>query len=286
MTRTNRRLLCLLSLLTLTSGCQLMQNTRPMVVEARDAETHQPIPGAQVSLSYLQQPAGFAPSEVNASTGTDGIARMQGSVPGDAGMSLDVSANGYHSGKEGVARSTVETIPPLKMFEKNDQRPVQFVVELYAEPDPSIELVLPAGYKGEVKAQIIISPTAGAVPGQRVFSVPVSPTGSAQIAGPEVLKFVGGTDFHFRYTDGVPISRRAEGDTLMGYWFLSYNENDKISSFFVGTFQEFDDYRRTHKLPEGVSGGRQGGAMPAGHGGRHRGGNQTPPTTDGSATMN
>ncbi len=133
---------------------------------------------------------------------------------------LEVAAQGYQSEKQNVSSETVRAVKPLHWFESINDRPVQLVVELFADPEPIVELVLPAGYRGLIKAEIQVRPDAPFTPGQRSFPVEVPPSGTVVVIGPPILEHAFGPDFRFRYADGVPLSRRAENSPL-GYWWLS-----------------------------------------------------------------
>ncbi len=258
-----------------------MRDTRPLVVQARDAETKKPIPGAEVSIAYPVAPAGHAPQEIAAPTGSDGIARLTASVPEAGGLMLEVVAQGYQSENQNVSGDAVRAVKPLHAFESINGRPVQIVVELFADPEPIVDLELPSGYKGLIKAEIQVRPDAPFTLGQRSFPAVVPPSGTVLVVGPPILEHAFGPDFRFHYADGAPLTRRAEQSDL-GYWWLCCDETSE--TFLVGTQLDYDTYRRTHHLQDGVGGGRRGGGSSGGgRGGKHKGGGgQQPPADSGS----
>ena len=226
--------------LALVAGCQAFHQYRPVTVLARDAETKKPIPGADVRISYpLTQPS-LAPWDSNGPTGEDGVARLRAAPYGDAGIRIAVTANGYMSDETSLPVSAVEAIKPAGFFEAADRRSAEVVLELYADPHPTVDLVVPPGYRGLVKADVQTLDNAPVVPGQRSFSYIVPTTGLVHVTGPALLKRVYAADFRLRYADGAPLTPQAK-DSEVGFWWLKYEETLQV--FLVGhTVSEYNTY--------------------------------------------
>ena len=195
----SRRLDCYLIypilLLVTAPGCQAFHSYRPATVLVRDAETKKPIPGAEVRLSYPLADPSTAPWQSVGSTTGDGTTQLRVAPYGEVGILLDATIPGYMSEQKTYPLEAVKAIEPLSFFKSPGQHPSSFVVEMYAEPFPSVELVLPNGYRGTVKVGVKIQDDAPCQPGQRLFSYQVPPSGILQINGPPLLRRVFSPDF-------------------------------------------------------------------------------------------
>src|SRR5262249_51356420 len=101
--------------LGLVPGCQTFQSSRPFPVLVRDADTKNPISGAQVLVSYPVSRSPLAPSESSAGTSNDGIARLWVAPFGD-GFTMRATAQGYLPEDKDVAVTAVEKVAPLRLF--------------------------------------------------------------------------------------------------------------------------------------------------------------------------
>src|ERR1700733_2519280 len=175
-------------LLALACGCQTLHRYRPVAVLARDAETKKPIPGAEVQLSYPLTQASLAPYNSRGTTPEDGIVRLRAAPYGDLGVRVEANAPGYMYEEKYLTVAEVQAIEPAHWFEDVDRRPAAVVLELYADPHPTVELVVPTDYRGRIKAQFHIEPDAPCPPGQRCFTFTVPPSGVVQMIGPPLLQ--------------------------------------------------------------------------------------------------
>jgi hypothetical protein len=91
-------------------GCQVAHPYRPVAVQAVDAETRKPVPGADVRISYFASRSFWPPRDCFGASGTDGIVRLRAAPPGDAGLSLDVTATGYLSASQVLLDDAVRAI--------------------------------------------------------------------------------------------------------------------------------------------------------------------------------
>jgi uncharacterized membrane protein YgcG len=262
---------------------------RPVVVQARDADTKKPIPGAEIRLSYPLADPSVAPWQSVGTTGSDGTTQLRVAPYGDVGVLLDANALGYMTDQKNYSIDAVKAIKSPWFFESAGQRPVSFVVELYAEPFPGVELVLPNGYRGTVKVAVKIQDDAPYKPGQRLFSYEVPASGILQLTGPPLLRRVYSPDFHARYADGTILNRQAKDDEM---GFFSLKSEGGFDYFLVGTKAEYDAFRHAEEkeatpktLSMGSKGGGKGRRGGGGGGGGGRGGNQSSSSDSGQSNM-
>jgi len=214
-----------------------------VAIQVKDAETDAPIAGARVCISYpLAADPGLAPWDWVEMTGSDGIARLRAAPCGEIAIRADVNASGYMSEEKYLPVESVRAIEPAHLFEDVDRRPVNVVLQMYAEPAPTVELVLPADLRGLIKAEIKIQDDAVWQPGQRLFSYQVPSNGIVEITGPALLRRVLPATFCARRADGTPLTRQPVKSAL-GFWWVKHDGNHDC--FFVGTQAEFDRYYRS-----------------------------------------
>jgi len=268
-------------LLAFAPGCQTLYGYRPVSVLVRDIETKKPLHGAEVHISYPLAESPFAPAACSGATGEDGLARLRAAPYGDAGIAVDVTAGGYMSAEKTLPVAAVQALEPAHLFEAVERRPVSLVVELYAEPHPVIELVLPAGYRGVVKAEVLVQEDAANAPGQRLFSGVMAPSGVVQVIGPPLLRCLLIGDIRARFADGTPVSPQPK-DREVGLWWIN-SESVARYAFFVGTRGEYDSFRLLSRVEGGEEkrssgGGKSGGR---GRGGRRGGPSSSDPSAGG-----
>lgn len=218
----------------LLAGCQLVHGYRPVEVETRDVETKQPIAGVQVRLSYPLETSLLAPSEARGTTGHDGVAHLQAAPFGRAGIMMEVTCKGYLNEVRYLSVEEVRT-------------PSRFVMELCADPAPTVELVVPATYRGLVKAELQVREGVPIVPGERLFRFNVSDTGVVTATGPALFRHVNAANLRIAFADGRPLTPRAK-DSPLGYWYVKCE--GKCYHFFVGTPGAFELFLRGEQMPE------------------------------------
>src|SRR4029077_11557697 len=104
---------------------------------------------------------------------------------------LETKIPGYLAEMKELTPKSIESIERAHFLEKVDRRSPNFVVDLYAEPRPTIELIVPLGYKGVIKADVEIKDDVVVPVGQRAFTINVDSTGSAAITGSPLLEHIG-----------------------------------------------------------------------------------------------
>ena len=254
-------------LLAVVPGCVMLPGDRPVTVLVRDAETRQPIAGAEVSVGCPLSRSFVGPSLARATTEADGLsrglARLHVAPNSDSATLMQTEAPGYLTESKELASDAIAAIERPGWFERLDRRPPSFTVDLYAAPRPQVELTVPVGFRGAIKVRTEIA-DSGATTGQRSFSYPVS-AGAAVVSGPALLRHLAPSDFSARFADGVPLVRNAK-EGVVGFWWL--RKEADVDVFFVGTESECNAAVAVDKA--GGSGGRSSGGS-AGGGRGHKG---------------
>jgi hypothetical protein len=254
------------------AGCHTLHSTETIPIVVLDAETKTPIPGATVRL---WSPADNSPShlEPTGQTGPDGMARIKAFFPKEADVLIEVSAPGYLS----------DEIDRLLSSKAPGAPAGGGIVEMFSGPKPCIQLVIPTGFRGDLKVELKIQDNAPMQPGQRVFTYNVPPTTQASIIGePVVVHIVGppvmeGRLGQFRglYANRAPMPVEPKDTEVVLRWVRS----EGLDQYFVvGTKIDEESARRaaeknigpreTGGETKGGGGGRRGGG---GAGGANRG---------------
>jgi hypothetical protein len=239
-----------------------------VAVLVRDIETKQPVPTADVLIFYPFTNSSLAPCASSGKTAADGIVRLRAAPYGEYGIRVEASAPGYMSEGLDVGVAELQKIESAHWFEATEQRPANFVLELYAEPRFGVELVLPPGYRGLVQAHVQIQDEAPCPAGQRCFRFEVPPSGVVSVTGPGVLRRVFPAGYRARYADGSVLTEHMDARTV-GFRWLKAEGPDQV--FVVGTQNEYDSFSR-ELMPhrgEGESSPRES-SKGSGRGGRRR----------------
>jgi hypothetical protein len=206
-------------LLAYAPGCQLLYRYKPVPILVRDAETKAPIAGAEVHISYPLSRPSTAPYESVETTAQDGRAHLRAApYGGEAGIVVTAAAKDYMSEERTVLAETIRDLPSPPLLKASDPPAAPFVVEMYAEPHPTIELVVPVGYRGVVECAVEIQEDAPFPRGQRCFSCDVSSSGVARLKGPPLLRRVSALDYRAKFADGTPLSHQAEASAVGLRW--------------------------------------------------------------------
>ncbi len=259
--RLARSLLCLGFLLALAPGCQALYRYRPMPVLVRDAETKTPIANAEVHLSYPLSRDSLAPFDSSERTDDTGVARLRAAPYGDFGVRVEATAAGYLHDQVSISSESIQHLQPVHFLEDADKRKPEFVVEMYHEPRFTVELIVPRGYRGPIRAEIEVQEDMSVPTGQRCFRYQVV-DGFVRIKGPAiVLRRVYPSEYHARYEDDTPLTAEM---SLQKVGFRWLRGQDKEQFFVVGTQPEYDMQRRYADDPlrndsRGEPAGRTGG---------------------------
>lgn len=153
---------------SLSLGCNTYQ---PLQFSVRDAETGEPIPRATIDVHYHYVLDPFHPNAT--SNLADGQGNAIVKVATKYSGSVATSAEGYIPESEQLLR--VKSESPRQEW-------------LYRMPRPTVEIVVPDGYRGLLS--ITIEPTESRiqdVPGQRHFVFHASDTGNVHIKATPLL---------------------------------------------------------------------------------------------------
>jgi hypothetical protein len=263
-------------------GCQMVARDRPLGIEVIDAETKKPVAGAQVKVTYPMSQTGVSLQQSTSTAGNDGIARMKVATTSDFGIILAASADGYLPADLNVSSASVDHIPSAGLFEKAETRPPSFRLEIYATPDFTVDLIVPLGYRGIVRARPKFEQSASFPPGQRKFRYEVSNAGAVELAGPPVLRQVLPVDYSAHFPDGGEMTKNPD-DLSVGFKYWKMDGAEQL--FVVGTKSEIDGYMRSTagdstESPgrgSGDKGGSKGGGRRRNGGGQSGGSSQAPP---------
>jgi len=252
------------------AGCQMLHRYRPVAILVRDSDTKKPISGAVVRISYPFTPAYRAPWNASGTTGNDGIVRLRAAPAGDIGLMVELDATGYLCEEKDLVVEAIQAIEPPRLFEVVEQRPASFIFEMVAEPRPTIELVVPTGYRGTLKVEVQTQESVAFKPGQRSFSYVVPASAVMQVTGPVLLRHILPPDFRARYADGTVLSHEAK-DLEIGFWWL--RQEGRYQCFLVGSRREFDNLSYSDSGGPGA-GPSHGRGSNAGGGGKGRRGHR------------
>ena len=231
-----RSLLYPLLLLAVGPGCQVLHRSRPVAVLVKDADTKKPIAGAVVRISYPLAQAPLGPAATLGETASDGVARLKAS-PWEGGLVVRAAAGRYLPEEKVVSAEAVEAIEPAPLFASSPRGTSDVVLELYSEESrPTVELIVPTGYRGLVKAELEAQQGIPSPPGRRRFPYAVSPAGIVRVVGPDRFRHVSSPDFTARYANGTPLTPNAkEGE--IGFWCLRVE--GRYYTFLVDTPKEY-----------------------------------------------
>jgi hypothetical protein len=227
-----RDLLNTLLLLVSASGCQMLHPQAPMNVEVRDAETQAPIDGAHVRAWH----SAVHSVASSGTTGPDGTVQFPSPPADDAPLIYEMVAKGY------MARQTDH---PVKQTQSS------VILEMFAEPRPILELIVPTGYRGVLRATVRVRDDYTYPPRQRLFSYTVPASAVVEAVVPPIFGRGLTPNISFRYADGTPLPRDAK-DFELGCRCLK-SDPDSEYIFVIGTQWEADGVRRTIQKANGVN---------------------------------
>ena len=194
-------------------------------------------------------------------TQADGIAQLRAESSGEFGLQVQAVAQGYLPDKLDVPADALKTNAAATSSAKGASHSPDVVVEVYAEPAFSVELVLPPGYRGLVKAEIQLQDNLPLAMGQHCFRFPVSASGDVQVRGPSLLRRVAVADFRARYANGPLLGTKLDADKI-GFRWLKGAGNQHY--FVVGTQLDYEKLHAQFAPEETLAGGKswEGGGRP------------------------
>jgi hypothetical protein len=223
-------------LLTLATGCQLCHDYRPVTALVRDAETKKPIPGARVDIGYMTYMDFFAPFAAHGTAGKDGVVQVL-VAPYKELLLMSTCADGYALEHQLLSTDKVREV----RFWTASQQPT-FVVELFAEPSATVELIVPNEFRGLITLETEATDSSQWVPGQRRFSANVPASGVVTIDGPPQLLDAVLVNVEARLANGTRLNRYSTEDEV-GLLYLDSGRSCRY--YVVGTQQ---DLRAVEKI--------------------------------------
>jgi hypothetical protein len=262
-----------LLLVIAVTGCHTLQPDTPLTVHVRDAETQAPVPGATVRLWRFGPHAGER--DQSFTTASDGNARVQLATPDEGGAMVEVSAPNHLSAQTALPHDVVAALEAVKPFHPYAGPPLVVTVDVFAGPRPTAELVLPAGFRGLVKAEVHVEPTGSWPAGQRTFTYAVPTTGVVRVSGPAVFGLTPGPEIVAKFADGAVLPTDGKADEVAFRWL---RRDGDVVYFAVGTLADTtlaraslghagDAYSSGGSADKPPGGGRRGGGGMGGRGG-------------------
>jgi hypothetical protein len=229
----NMLLFVLLLFMPFWCGCIRFYGHDQYQFKVVDAEQNKPVEGAMVSVYYLfKEPLLNAPKPAEVMTDQSGLAELK---VADFHPCLRVKAEGYRTVNWIYIREDVPVQHNFKIKNENE-----VLVSIYKEPKPTIEIVVPDGYRGPVALEFFPTDKLTlAKAGQRFFSYKMSLDG--YVAAPfwplfHRFKIIA------RYENGNAVPRARRGSDLTG--FSRVYSRDHKSLYFVGRFKEKVELKR------------------------------------------
>ncbi|MBN9118770.1 MAG: hypothetical protein J0I06_06360 [Planctomycetes bacterium] len=278
--RAGRVALLVFVLVVPVTGCHTFQPSTPLTVHVRDAETQAPVPGATVRLWRFGPHA--EERETGLTTGADGNATTRLAPPDEGGVMVEVTAPNHLTAQTTLPRDVVDALASAKAFHPYTGPPLVATVDVFSGPRPTVELVVPNGFRGLIKAEVRVQADRPWPAGQRTFSYTVPPDGVVRADGPAVFGLSAGPEIVAKFADGTPLATEAKPEDVAFRWL----RRDGTTVFYaVGTLAEANAARAAMGVggdsayssggsdkPKGGGGGRRGGGGMGGRGGSGRGG--------------
>jgi hypothetical protein len=254
------------------TGCHTIEPSTPIAVHVRDAETHAPVPAVAVRL--WRYGSHESDREANFVTDADGVAHARVGSPDHGGVMLEVSGPNCLPTQVTLPREVADALATARPLQPYEGPPLSVDVDVFAGPRPKVELVLPPGYRGVVKAEVRASQSGQWPAGQRLFSYVVPTGGVVRVEGPAVLGHGYGPEVVAKFVNGAPCPNEPKNEEV-GLRWIRRDGNDIY--FAVGTSADEAAARRAvgsgvDNTPPSASGSRSGGGGGGGGGGRHGGG--------------
>jgi hypothetical protein len=225
-----RALLNALLILVTASGCQMLHPQAPINVEVRDAETQAPIDGAHVRVWHNASHADVT----SGTTGPDGMVHIPAPPVDDTPLVYELMAKGYMARQmDHPAKETQSSV----------------ILEMFAEPRPVLELIVPTGYRGVLRATVRVQNDYAYPPHQRLFSCTVPASAVVEAVVPPIFGRGLTPNISFRYADGTPLLRDAKPFEIGCRCLKSDPDSEYV--FVIGTQYEADEIRRAIKKAGG-----------------------------------
>jgi uncharacterized membrane protein YgcG len=249
------------------TGCEMMHPSTPVSVAVWDVETKAPVPGAEVAFLYPTSDPSAKSRDLTGTTNASGIAQVRGVTTDDGLPQVKITAPGYILEQKGLPGDALRSIKENNSFWSSHHNTVELALFVYHGPSAAIELTVPVGYRGMIKADVRVREDIVYPRDQRVFTGIVA-DGAVQVDGSPLLRSEYKPVFRARYADDTPVPMNVQ-DNEVGFRWLRTEGRTEI--FVIGTRAEWEGFRRaTDKTNAADSGGKKNGG--SGSGGGRRGG--------------
>lgn len=235
----NLTLTALLLFMPLWSGCIAFYDHSQCHFKVFDAEQNKPVEGAVVSVSYIlyKMPVLNFPKPTETMTNQNGLAELK--VANSFARILDISAEGYTPLRIWGFQHDWPIIDNFKNQNENE-----FIVPIYRNPKPTIEIIVPDGYRGPVALDLI--PDEKLIqekPGKRNFSYKMMPNGYIPVqASPLLYEIDNIYSITARHENGNSISSIQDSPESIDFRLVvSSGFEAKKHLYIIGTEKERDD---------------------------------------------
>lgn len=229
-------LICLAAL-ACQSGCIAWYTKAPVDLLVLDAETNEPIAGAKVGVHYAYMLMLNVPKDPHALSDHDGRAVLSVARSRSFANVWEVTAPGFTRYTELHGDGPERTSAAKNARASNERR----VVRLYREPDPTLTVVVPNGYRGPLLVDL--RPVPGFIQdsiGQRTFTIEATDLGYASLDAKLLLQRY--THIDVQYADGTPLSDSCginqDDEVRLRRGFTGFHQE----LFYVGTKAEMQPW--------------------------------------------
>ena len=234
-----------LLLLAVHTGCIAIYTRQNVPLRVVDAETNEPIAGAKVEDRQWAYISMNQPGWAGANSDEQGRLTLR-LARGLAGAKISdqwrVSAPGYVPWfTHGPLELMLEDRSPVSTSDAARQG-VRFLLRLYREPKPRLDVVIPHGYRGPVRIRRIpIGNDVQSPSGQRVYECRVSPPEPFVVRAPRLL-YAFDIEVTARYENGTEIPPPSGWNIGDANQEVAWREvaHDADLLFVVG---DFDDWK-------------------------------------------
>jgi hypothetical protein len=234
------------------AGCGLSHEYRPMRVLVRDAETKEPVPGAEVEGWYFTMLDVFGPFRPEGVTDANGVTTLW--VGPDRGFTLRVDEPGYLMTDADKDHRYFLTLPK-KGGPNDDPRRIDHVIDLPPSPKPTFVVVVPKGYRGLLRVRFEPTEDASFTP-QRTYIVRADQDGRVVVRVPKSVYLTEhGREIAARERDGakVPWDARCPRSEEVALRHLGSTEDTELCLIGTGPEAEAIYKRILRQGPDGNS---------------------------------
>ncbi|MEO2091893.1 MAG: hypothetical protein ABGY75_20770 [Gemmataceae bacterium] len=217
------------------TGCGLFHEYRPMRVLVRDAETKQPLPGAEIEGMNMVMLDVFGPSSPHGTTDASGVATLK--IGPERGFDLRVDEPGYEMTDHREESSYFNTLPK-RGGPGDDPKRIDVVMDLPRRHGTTVVVVVPDGYRGLVRVKF--EPTDDPPdPTKHVYTAVADASGRAVVRVPEISL---SRDIAARYRNGKKVPWDANSPNSDRVAIRHLADTLDTSLYLIGTGPEAEEH--------------------------------------------